>query len=181
MLITLQLMPIFHDNNRIFVLFPGYSCSGEPCNRCREIINTECKEEVSQYGEMTLHLLLVQTKPQKVCSLWCNGIESVVGKKYVGSVVICTACEMAIVWIENQLRETKRRSWYCNMLTRSLLPLWFALTFLWCNSERVSWWLDFCIASLFCETIHNSAWPPPTSCSPAWTLFLSKWYACLHR
>lgn len=102
-------------------------------------------------------------------------------KKYVGSVVICTACEMAIVWIENQLRETKRRSWYCNMLTRSLLPLWFALTFLWCNSERVSWWLDFCIASLFCETIHNSAWPPPTSCSPAWTLFLSKWYACLHR
>lgn len=60
MLITLQLMPIFHDNNRIFVLFPGYSCSGEPCNRCREIINTECKEEVSQYGEMTLHLLLVQ-------------------------------------------------------------------------------------------------------------------------
>ncbi|KQK20871.1 hypothetical protein BRADI_1g57210v3 [Brachypodium distachyon] len=39
-----------------------------------------------------------------------NGIESVVGKKYVGSVVICTACEMAIVWIENQLRETKRRS-----------------------------------------------------------------------
>lgn len=121
MLITLQLMPIFHDNNRIFVLFPGYSCSGEPCNRCREIINTECKEEVSQYGEMTLHLLLVQTKPQKVCSLWCNGIESVVGKKYVGSVVICTACEMAIVWIENQLRETKRRSWYCNMLTRTEL------------------------------------------------------------
>lgn len=138
MLITLQLMPIFHDNNRIFVLFPGYSCSGEPCNRCREIINTECKEEVSQYGEMTLHLLLVQTKPQKVCSLWCNGIESVVGKKYVGSVVICTACEMAIVWIENQLRETKRRSWYCNMLTRTLFPE--HLVYL-CDVEYFpSWW-----------------------------------------
>jgi phytepsin len=85
------------------------------------IISTECKEVVSQYGEMILELLVAQTQPQKVCSQvgLClfdgthsvsNGIESVVGQENVGADLMCTACEMAVVWIENQLRENKHRS-----------------------------------------------------------------------
>ncbi|VAH02010.1 unnamed protein product [Triticum turgidum subsp. durum] len=98
------------------------------------IISTECKEVVSQYGEMILELLIAQTQPQKVCSQigLClfdgthsvsNGIESVVGKENVGSDVMCTACEMAVVWIENQLRENKTKELilqYANQLCERL-------------------------------------------------------------
>ncbi|KQK07662.1 aspartic proteinase [Brachypodium distachyon] len=98
------------------------------------IISTECKEVVSQYGEMILDLLLAQTEPQKVCSQvgLClfdgthsvsKGIESVVGKENVGSDVMCTACEMAVVWIENQLRENKTKELilqYANQLCERL-------------------------------------------------------------
>jgi hypothetical protein len=49
-----------------------------------------------------------------------NGIESVVGKEKVGADVMCTACEMAVVWIENQLRENKTKELilqYANQVT----------------------------------------------------------------
>jgi len=98
------------------------------------IISTECKEVVSQYGEMILNLLIAQTDPQKVCSQigLCmfdgiqsvsEGIESVVGKENLGSDVMCTACQMAVVWIENQLRENKTKEiilQYANQLCERL-------------------------------------------------------------
>ncbi|XP_047096298.1 aspartic proteinase-like [Lolium rigidum] len=98
------------------------------------IISTECKEVVSQYGEMILELLVAQTQPQKVCSQvgLClfdgthsvsNGIESVVGQENVGADLMCTACEMAVVWIENQLRENKTQELilqYVNQLCERL-------------------------------------------------------------
>uniref|UniRef100_A0ACD5W2F3 Uncharacterized protein n=1 Tax=Avena sativa TaxID=4498 RepID=A0ACD5W2F3_AVESA len=98
------------------------------------IISTECKEVVSQYGEMILELLLAQTQPTKVCSQigLClfdgthsvrNGIQSVVGKENVGSDLICSACELAVVWIENQLRENQTKELilqYVNQLCERL-------------------------------------------------------------
>ncbi|MDK0764165.1 pepsin-like aspartyl protease, partial [Clostridium perfringens] len=98
------------------------------------IISTECKEVVSEYGEMILNLLIAQTDPQRVCSQvgLCmfdgthsvsNGIESVVDKENVGSDVMCSACQMAVVWIENQLRENKTKELilqYANQLCERL-------------------------------------------------------------
>jgi hypothetical protein len=42
--------------------------------------------------------------------IFCSeGIESVVGTENLGSNVMCSACQMAVVWIENQLRENKTK------------------------------------------------------------------------
>jgi len=98
------------------------------------IISTECKEVVREYGEMILELLIVQTSPQKVCTQigLCvfdgthsvsNPIESVVEKQKLGSDLFCTACEMAVVWIQNQLRENKTKELilnYANQLCERL-------------------------------------------------------------
>ncbi|CAN6358470.1 unnamed protein product [Urochloa humidicola] len=98
------------------------------------ILSTECKEVVSQYGEMILNLLIAQTEPQKVCSQigLCmfdgshsvsEGIESVVGEENLGSDAMCSVCEMAVVWIENQLRQNKTKELilqYANQLCERL-------------------------------------------------------------
>ena len=45
-----------------------------------------------------------------LCQNFCrNEIESVVGKENLGSDVMCSACQMAVVWIENQLRQNKMK------------------------------------------------------------------------
>ncbi|CAD6231776.1 unnamed protein product [Miscanthus lutarioriparius] len=98
------------------------------------IISTECKEVVREYGEMILELLIAETSPQKVCTQigLCvfdgahsvsNPIESVVEKQNLGSDLFCTACEMAVVWIQNQLRENKTKELilnYANQLCERL-------------------------------------------------------------
>jgi len=43
-----------------------------------------------------------------------NPIESVVEKQNRGSDLFCTACEMAVVWIQNQLRENKTKELILN-------------------------------------------------------------------
>ncbi|AQK41996.1 Aspartic proteinase A1 [Zea mays] len=83
---------------------------------------------------MILDMLIAQTDPQRVCSQvgLCvfdgarsvsEGIESVVGKENLGSDVMCSACQMAVVWIENQLRENKTKELilqYANQLCERL-------------------------------------------------------------
>lgn len=84
------------------------------------VVSIECKEVVEQYGEMILDLLIAQTRPYKVCSRigLCDldegqsasaGIKSVVDEpKWDASShkenLFCNACEMAVIWIKNQLR-----------------------------------------------------------------------------
>uniref|UniRef100_A0A8I6XBU9 Aspartic proteinase n=1 Tax=Hordeum vulgare subsp. vulgare TaxID=112509 RepID=A0A8I6XBU9_HORVV len=100
------------------------------------IISTECKEVVIEYGEMILEMLVAQTRPQKVCSQigLCvfdgshsirNQIESVVNKKEKrGSDLLCTACEMTVVWMQNQLRKNQTEELilqYVNQLCERLL------------------------------------------------------------
>ncbi|CAM0879731.1 unnamed protein product [Alopecurus aequalis] len=98
------------------------------------IISTECKQVVSEYGEMILEMLVAQTRPQKVCSQvgLCvfdgshsvsNQIESVVDNEKRGSDLLCTACEMAVVWIQNQLRHNETKELilqYVNQLCEHL-------------------------------------------------------------
>ncbi|KAH9315179.1 hypothetical protein KI387_023806, partial [Taxus chinensis] len=83
------------------------------------IANQECKSVVSQYGDMILELLMAQTNPHKICSQigLCSfdgtgdvstGIASVLVKdqeeaESARSSGMCAACEMAVVWAQNQL------------------------------------------------------------------------------
>ncbi|XP_068658186.1 aspartic proteinase A1 [Aristolochia californica] len=86
------------------------------------VVSQECKAVVSQYGETIMELLLAEASPKKICSQigLCVfdgtrgvsiGIESVihgnVGKSVGVSDPKCSACEMAVVWIQNQLRQNQ--------------------------------------------------------------------------
>lgn len=88
------------------------------------IVSMECKQIVNDYGEMILELLVQQIRPGKICSQLglCTfdgarntggHIETVVEKQNEKSSVnddlFCAACEMAVVWIENQLRMNQTR------------------------------------------------------------------------
>ncbi|XP_030459506.1 aspartic proteinase A1-like isoform X2 [Syzygium oleosum] len=83
------------------------------------VVSQECKTIVGQYGKTILEMLMTEAKPQKICSQigFCTfdgthgvrmGIESVVDEakdKSSGGLhdAMCTACEMAVVWMQNQL------------------------------------------------------------------------------
>ena len=64
-----------------------------------------------------------------------NGIESV-GKENVGSDLMCTACEMAVVWIENQLRENNTKELilqYVNQVTTFVIRFVLYRSLMYCN------------------------------------------------
>nr|BAB20970.1 aspartic proteinase 2 [Nepenthes alata] len=87
------------------------------------LVSQECKAVVSQYGKAILDALVAEAQPQKICSQigLCTfdgkrgvsmGIESVVEKNPGNSSdglqdAMCTACEMAVVWMQNQLRQNR--------------------------------------------------------------------------
>ncbi|KAI4298720.1 hypothetical protein L6164_032245 [Bauhinia variegata] len=84
------------------------------------VVSQQCKAIVAQYGQTILDLLLVEAQPKKICSQigLCTfdgtrgismGIESVVDEnegKTSGGIHdgACSACEMAVVWMQNQLK-----------------------------------------------------------------------------
>ncbi|CAN0900952.1 Aspartic proteinase A1 [Linum grandiflorum] len=83
------------------------------------IVSQECKTVVSQYGETIIQMLLAKNEPQKICSQisLCEfdgsrgvsmGIESVVKENIEkASEATCAACEMAVVWMQNQLKQNE--------------------------------------------------------------------------
>lgn len=89
------------------------------------VVSAECKEIVAQYGEMIIELLISKTRPDKICSQigLClfdgaqyvgAGIESVVekqskGKLSDGTDILCTACEMAVIWMQNQISRNQSK------------------------------------------------------------------------
>ncbi|KAF3454743.1 hypothetical protein FNV43_RR05191 [Rhamnella rubrinervis] len=91
------------------------------------LVSSECKEIVSQYGDLIWDLLVQGVEPNKVCSQLglcifngekseSAGIKQVVEKENgeessVGENPLCTACEMLVVWVQNQLKQkgTKER------------------------------------------------------------------------
>ncbi|XP_021902724.1 aspartic proteinase A1-like [Carica papaya] len=89
------------------------------------VVSRECKEVVSEYGETIIHMLLAKDEPQKLCSQigLCifdgtrgvsTDIEQVVDKnnqKASGGLhdTMCAACEMAVVWIQNQLQQNQTK------------------------------------------------------------------------
>ncbi|GLT54520.1 hypothetical protein SLA2020_277120 [Shorea laevis] len=103
------------------------------------IVSAQCKEVVTQYGDLIWDLLISGVRPSKICSQLglclsneaqyvSSGIETVVEKENrkvssPGDDISCTFCEMAVIWIQNQLREkgTKDKVLkYVNELCESL-------------------------------------------------------------
>lgn len=88
------------------------------------IVSMECKEIVNEYGGMILELLIAETRPAKVCrkiglcefdgaQYVSTDIQSVLEKQKdktsVNQDVLCTFCEMAVIWIESQLRQNQTK------------------------------------------------------------------------
>ncbi|CAM8934794.1 unnamed protein product [Rhodiola kirilowii] len=87
------------------------------------IVGQECKAVVAQYGDQIIRMLLDKEQPQKICSQigLCtfdgahgvgNIIESVVGEmnqKKLSDLhdATCAACEMTVVWMQNQLKQNQ--------------------------------------------------------------------------
>ncbi|KAA3478170.1 aspartic proteinase [Gossypium australe] len=87
------------------------------------VASQECKAVVQQYGQTIIDLLVSQAEPMKICSRigLCAfdgshgvsmGIENVVDEsngKSSGVLhsAMCPACEMAVVWMQNQLIENQ--------------------------------------------------------------------------
>ncbi|EFJ34433.1 hypothetical protein SELMODRAFT_438819 [Selaginella moellendorffii] len=79
------------------------------------LVSEECKMVVAQYGDLIVELLLAQVTPDKVCAQAgvCTlrndnpHIASVLDKENqkVGDDVLCSVCEMAVVSVQNQLRQ----------------------------------------------------------------------------
>ncbi|KAK9018829.1 hypothetical protein V6N11_033875 [Hibiscus sabdariffa] len=85
------------------------------------VVSQECKAVVSEYGDKIIDMLLANEQPKKICSqiglcmfYGTQGvsmrIESVVNQN-VGKAsstlrdFMCSACEMTIVWMQNQLKK----------------------------------------------------------------------------
>ncbi|PSS10378.1 Aspartic proteinase [Actinidia chinensis var. chinensis] len=87
------------------------------------VVSQQCKAVVEQYGQTIMDLLLSEAQPKKICSQigLCTfdgshgvsmGIESVVEGKNgdrSGGLhdAMCSSCEMAVVWMQNQLRQNQ--------------------------------------------------------------------------
>ncbi|XP_051146621.1 cyprosin-like [Andrographis paniculata] len=102
------------------------------------VLSAECKALVSEYGDMIWDNLINGVRPDKVCSkiglCFFNGadsvssnIEMVVNKNKTENTLrddpVCTVCEMAVVWIKNQLanEEVKEKVLdYANQVCESI-------------------------------------------------------------
>ncbi|XWS12864.1 hypothetical protein CRYUN_Cryun37aG0127100 [Craigia yunnanensis] len=96
------------------------------------VVSQECKAVVQQYGQNIIDLLLAEAQPKKICSQigLCAfdgahgvsmGIESVVDESNGKSSGIlhdamCPACEMAVVWMQNQLRQNQTQDRILNFV-----------------------------------------------------------------
>lgn len=98
------------------------------------VMSQECKTVVAEYGQTILNLLLAEAQPKKICSQigLCTfdgtrgvdmGIESVVdenAKKSSGGLhdAACSACEMAVVWVQNQLSQNQTQDQILNYVNQ---------------------------------------------------------------
>ncbi|KAL5773268.1 hypothetical protein ACOSQ2_013192 [Xanthoceras sorbifolium] len=87
------------------------------------VVSQECKGVVEKYGTTIMDLLINEAHPKKICSQMglctfdgsrgvSTGIESVLDESNsMSSGIIhdatCAACEMAIVWMQNQLEQNQ--------------------------------------------------------------------------
>jgi phytepsin len=94
------------------------------------VVSQECKMIVAEYGEVIIELLEQQMAPGKICSqIGACFDQSSISEAHIASVlernnevnnvgdeVSCTLCEMAVVWVGNQLRQNRTRQQIENYL-----------------------------------------------------------------
>ncbi|XP_057986458.1 aspartic proteinase isoform X2 [Hevea brasiliensis] len=96
------------------------------------VVSQECKAVVARYGQTIMDLLLAEAQPKKICSQigLCTfdgthgvsiGIQSVVDenndKSYgIAGNAMCSACEMTVVWMQNQLRQNQTQDRILNYI-----------------------------------------------------------------
>ncbi|KAL2607564.1 hypothetical protein R1flu_026137 [Riccia fluitans] len=93
------------------------------------IVSQECKMGVEKYGDLITDLLLQNMDPSKICAQVgvCSDsnfarIESVLEREFEGSVEwrkddgMCAVCQMAVVWVQNQLSQNKTKDQIQNYL-----------------------------------------------------------------
>nr|CAD1823928.1 unnamed protein product [Ananas comosus var. bracteatus] len=98
------------------------------------VVSQECKAVVAEYGQQILQMLLAEVQPGKICSSigLCTfdgkqgvsaGIESVVNKDTQRSAAglsdaMCNVCEMAVVWMQNQISQNQTQELIFNYLNQ---------------------------------------------------------------
>ncbi|KAK9692101.1 hypothetical protein RND81_09G240700 [Saponaria officinalis] len=98
------------------------------------VFSNECKDVVTQYGDLIWDLLVSGVQPDKVCSQLglclfngaeyvSAGIETVVERENrkngtFGSDLLCTACEMSVAWMQNQLKQSKTKEYVLNYVNK---------------------------------------------------------------
>lgn len=115
------------------------------------VVSMECKEVVSQYGDMIWDLLVSGVISDQVCSdiglCFSNGsksmssnIKTVVEKENSWEAssgdVLCTACELAVVWVQNQLKQKETKETVLNYVNQlcEKLPSPMGESIIDCNS-----------------------------------------------
>lgn len=91
------------------------------------VVSQECKSVVEKYGTSIMDLLLKEVQPDKICAQVgacavqgpSEGIESVVeedeeGRSSGSRDVMCPACQMAVVWMQSQLKQNKTKQLILN-------------------------------------------------------------------
>ncbi|XP_028763032.1 aspartic proteinase A1-like isoform X2 [Neltuma alba] len=104
------------------------------------VASQECKTVVNHHGSTILDLLLAKAQPEKICSQigLCAfdgtrgvsmDIESVVDKNERKSAghVTCSTCEMAVAWMQNQLRHDQTQDQILSNLNKACVKLGQAL------------------------------------------------------
>lgn len=98
------------------------------------VVSQECKAIVEQYGQTIIESLLAKDQPKKICSQigLCSfdgtrgvsmGIKSVVDEN-VGKASgdlrdgMCSACEMAVVWMQNQIKQNQTQEQILNYVNQ---------------------------------------------------------------
>ncbi|KAE8733172.1 Aspartic proteinase A1 [Hibiscus syriacus] len=98
------------------------------------VVSQECKAVVQQYGQTIVDLLLAKEQPKRICSQigLCTfdgargvsmGIESVVEESNnkssgIQDSAMCPACEMTVVWMQNQLRQNQTQDIILNYVNQ---------------------------------------------------------------
>ncbi|KAK4284339.1 hypothetical protein QN277_001186 [Acacia crassicarpa] len=99
-----------------------------------KVASQECKTVVNHHGPTILDLLLAKAQPKKICSQigLCAfdgtrgvsmGIESVMDKNEIKSSATCSACEMAVVWMQNQLKQNQTKDQILSNVNKACVKL----------------------------------------------------------
>ncbi|XVE63177.1 hypothetical protein DITRI_Ditri06bG0179200 [Diplodiscus trichospermus] len=104
------------------------------------VVSAECKQVVSQYGNLIWQLLEAGVQPDKVCTqiglcvfygvenMSSTGIKTVVEKENVeglsaGDKLLCAACQMTVIWIRNQLKQQGTKDKVLNYVNEVIFVL----------------------------------------------------------